>query len=117
MKHLITILLLALFLPTTSLHAHEAPAASYDAMVVVSIDGLDDALLAKLSAEVAKSKQATLEYSCTWSGVVVIKYGDISVGERADVITMARRLLSAAGIERGVEVVHVHVEARGVGKC
>jgi hypothetical protein len=117
MKHLLTILLFSMFLPMASVQAHEAPVASFDAMVVLTIAGLDDASLAKLGAEVGKSKQAYLEYSCTWSGVVVIKFSDISVGERADVITMVRRQLSAAGIERGVEFVHVHVEARGVGKC
>ncbi len=86
-------------------------------MVVLAIGELDDATLAKLSTEVGKNKNTYMEYSCAWSGVVVIKFGDISVGERSDVITLARRLLSDAGIERGVEVLHVHVEARGEGKC
>jgi len=117
MKHLLAILAIALFLPMSAVQAHEAPAASFDAMVVLAITDLDDAALAKLSAEIGKSKQAYMEYSCTWSGVVVIKFSDISVGERADVMTMARRSLSAAGLERGVEFVHVHVEGRGVGKC
>ncbi len=117
MKHILSILAIALFLPLHTVKAHEATAASFDAMVVLSIADLDDTALAKLSAEIGRSKQAYLEYSCTWSGVVVIKYDDISVGERADVITMARRQLSAAGIEVGVEFLHVHVEARGVGKC
>ncbi len=117
MKHIITILLFALFIPAYTVQAHKAPAASFDAMVVLTIADLDDAALAKLSTEIGKSKQAYLEYSCTWSGVVVIKYSDIAVGERADVITMARRQLTAAGIDSGVEFVHVHVEGRGVGKC
>ena len=117
MKHIIALLLFSLILPVQTLHAHEAPAATFDAMVVLTIADLDDATLAKLSAEIGKAKNATLEYSCTWSGVVVLKFSDISVGERADVITLVRRQLSAAGIERGVEFVHVHVEARGVGKC
>jgi len=117
MKHVISLLLFSLILPVQTLHAHRAPAATFDAMVVLTIADLDDATLAKLSAEIGKAKNATLEYSCTWSGVVVLKFSDISVGERADVITLVRRQLNAADIERGVEFVHVHVEARGVGKC
>lgn len=117
MKQLLTILLFALMVPVTAIQAYDAPAASFDAMVVLTIADLDDVGLAKLSAEIGKSKQAYLEYSCTWSGVVVIKFSDISVGERADVITLVRRQLNAAGIEGGVEFVHVHVESRGVGKC
>ena len=117
MKHLLPILLFALFLPLHTVQANEVPAASFDAMVVLAIADLDDAALAKLRTEIGRSKQAYLEYSCTWSGVVVIKYSDTSVGERADIITMARRQLTAAGIDRGVEFVHVHVEGKGVGKC
>lgn len=52
-----------------------------------------------------------------WSGVVVLKFSDVPVTERADAITMARRLLGEAGIEQGVEFLHVTVEAKGPGKC
>lgn len=86
-------------------------------MVVLSVTDLDDATLENLRTVVGKSKSSYMEYSCVWSGVVVIKFSDISVGERSDVITLARRLLCEAGMERGVEVVYVHVEARGEGKC
>lgn len=117
MKFILPLLFLAMLMPAQALRANTAETASFDAMVVLSIADLDDATLTKLSAEVAKNKNTYMEYSCAWSGVVVIKFGDISVGERSDVITLARRLLSDAGIERGVEVLHVHVEARGEGKC
>ncbi len=86
-------------------------------MVVVTIADLDDAGLERLRTEVGREKSAYMEYSCTWSGVVVIKFNAIALSERADVITMTRRLLGSAGLERGMEVVHVHVEACGVGKC
>lgn len=117
MKYILSLLFLALLLPAQSLRANTVETASFDAMVVLSIADLDDATVNKLSAEVSKNKNAYLEYSCAWSGVVVIKFGGISVGERSDVITLSRRLLSDAGVERGVEVLHVHVEARGEGKC
>lgn len=117
MKTIFTIFLAALYFTAPALPPVPAPAASYDAMVVVSIAGLNDATLAKLSAHMGTEKNASIEYSCAWSGVVVLKFSDIAVNERADVITMARRELSAAGIERGVEFLHVYAEARGVGKC
>ncbi len=117
MKFILPLLFLAMLMPAQVLRANTADNISYDAMVVLSIPGLDDATLAKLSTEVGKSKNTYIEYSCTWSGVVVIKFGDISVGDRSDVITLARRILSDAGLERGVEVLHVKVEAAGEGKC
>jgi hypothetical protein len=51
------------------------------------------------------------------SGVVVLRFTDAPVNERADVITMVRRQLTAAGIEQGVEFLHIHIEAKGPGKC
>jgi hypothetical protein len=94
-----------------------APALSYDALVVVHITGLNDASLAQLSKLVGRDKSVSMEYSCAWSGVVVLKFTDIAVSERADVIQLARRQLSSAGIEQGVEFLHVHAEPRGTGKC
>jgi hypothetical protein len=117
MRSIRTILLITFLLPFFPLKAADAPAASYDAMVVVSISDFDDAALTRLTSQVGKDKSTTIEYACTWSGVVVLKLSDISVGERADVITLVRRQLGSAGLEKGVEFVHVHVEARGVGKC
>ena len=92
-------------------------APTYDALVVLEVEGLDDAMLARLSAQVGKQRDQTLEYACTWSGVVVLKMNEINVTDRADVITMARRLLLGAGIEQGVEVLHVHMAPAGTGKC
>lgn len=114
------ILLLSLFaillFPGVTRASHPTAAAS-DAMVVLSITGLDDAAVARLAKEVGRSTGTTLEYSCTWSGVVVLKLANVNVSERADVMTLVRRLLTSAGMERGVEFVHVHIEERGVGKC
>ncbi|MBX2980357.1 MAG: hypothetical protein KF905_13760 [Flavobacteriales bacterium] len=117
MRIVLLLSLFALLLQPSGTRASHPAAAASDAMVVLSITGLDDAAVARLAKEVGRSTSATLEYSCTWSGVVVLKLANINVSERADVMTMVRRLLTSAGIERGVEFVHVHIEARGVGKC
>lgn len=118
MRPILLFLLLALStaVPLRAVDLPIAPAAA-DAQVVVHITDLDDAELAKLAVQVGKERSTTLEYSCVWSGVVVLKFSDVAVTERADAITMARRLLSAAGIEQGVEILHVTVEAKGPGKC
>ena len=94
----------------------EAPANS-DIAVVLHIEGLDDAMLARLAKQIGRDKNTTIEYSCVSSGVVVLRFTDAPVNERADVITMVRRQLSAAGIEQGVEFLHIHIEAKGPGKC
>ncbi len=94
-----------------------ATAANSDVLAVVKIDELDDAMLARLAAQVGKQRNYSLEYSCVWSHVVVLKLNDVNAAERGDAVTMVRRLLSSAGIEKGVEFLHVHLEPKGANKC
>ena len=107
----------ALLMPLRGNALINPPTGSLDAMVVLHVDGLDDAKLAKLTGAIGADREVGLEYSCVWSGVVVLRFTNASVSERADIITLAKRQLSAAGIEQGVEVLHVHVQERGPGKC
>lgn len=90
---------------------------TFEAMVVVHIDGLDDTMMARLARVVGKESSVTIEYSCVASGIVVLKFSEATVSEKADVIALARRQLNAAAIERGVEFLHVHAEPRGPGRC
>jgi len=106
-------ILLAAMIPKRSM----AAMATYDVQVVLVVKGLDDAGLARLAKEVAKESSVSMEYSCASSGVLVLKYAGVASGERADAITMVRRTLSSAGLEKGMEVLHVFAEATGPGKC
>lgn len=117
MKQLLAILAFT-FLAMIPLRAHvEDAQATYDAMVVMKVADLDDAAVAALARQLGRQQETSLEYSCTWSGVLVLKLSGIGVRERADVIMLARRQLTQAGIEKAMEVLHVHVETRGTGKC
>ena len=115
------ILLLSFLLVVTPLFTRaEEPAsapASYDALVMLHVDGLDDAKLARLSAIIGREESLTLEYSCVWGDGLVLHVEDISFSEKAHVITYLQRYLREAGISTGVEFLYVHVEAQGPGKC
>lgn len=95
----------------------EPPPAGATVQVVLHIEGLDDAAMGRMVAEVGRERTATIEYSCTWSGVLVVRFADAPVSERADAVTMTRRILSKAGIVQGVEFLHIKLEAQGPGKC
>ena len=112
---ILTALLIMLVQPANSVTPPDP--ASYDAMVVMHIADLDDAAMIALSKSIGAEKDVTLEYSCVWSGVIVLKFSNASVAERADVITLARRQLADAGVTQQVEFLHVHAEERGPGKC
>lgn len=112
---LLSTFLIALVLPTFSLGPTDP--ITYEAIVVMHIADLDDAAMSALAKSIGTEKNVTLEYSCVWSGVVVLKFSNARVAERADVITLARRQLTNAGIQQQVEFLHVHAEERGPGKC
>lgn len=116
MRTLLNFLLLFAMIPS-AIASPPATPITYEAQVVVHIDDLDDAAMGRLSAVVGREKNVNIEYSCVWSGVVVLKFAESPVNERADVISLARRLLSSAEIEKGVEYLHVFAEARGPGRC
>ncbi|MCB0770245.1 MAG: hypothetical protein KDC00_07550 [Flavobacteriales bacterium] len=119
MEHLRVLLVTLLMgVSVVSTKAIDPPTvATHDAMVVLHLTDLDDDAMAALARTVGAEKDVILEYSCVWSGIVVMKFSGISVAERADVITLARRQLTMAKVDNAVEFLHVHVEERGPGKC
>jgi hypothetical protein len=113
----LVLFLFGLFLQPAVATSPITPAANSDVLVVLKIDGLNDEMLARVSAQVGKQRNYTLEYSCVWSDVLVLRMSDVNANERGDVVTLCRRLLTSAGIEKGVEFLHVHVEPKGLNKC
>jgi len=113
----VVLFLLALFSPTPLAARAPDAAGGYDVLVVAHVDGLTDEAMARLSKAVLKERGVSIEYSCVWSGIVVLKYNDASASEKADLITMARRTLDAAAITGQVEFLHTHAEPTGPGKC
>lgn len=107
---------LLLLLPLVS-NAAPPVSGGYEAMAVVHIEGMNDAMLASLAKHVGQERTMTLEYSCVWSGVVVLRFADTSAAEKADVVTLVLRHLHEAGITKGVEVQYVQVRATSGGKC
>lgn len=107
-----------LLLLGVQLNAHgSANAQPADAQVVLRIAELGQDAHALLAREVGRDPAASLEYACLWTGVVVLRFSDVPLSDRADAITYARRLLQAAGISQSVEFLFVLVEPRGTGKC
>lgn len=92
-------------------------AQSYDVQVVLQVDDFGSEGHARLSAAVAKDSHTGLEYDCSWTGVVVLKFSEVSFAEEADAIAYTRRLLHNAGIEGNAKFLHVHAEQLGTGKC
>ncbi len=113
MKHL----LLALLCLTATVRtvAQDEPAGqTLNALVTVQVSGMDEALWTKISARVAKDPNANVEYSCTTTGVIVLRLQKLTVTEKADVMAIVKRMLHEAGVKGQVDFLDVHVEP-GVG--
>jgi hypothetical protein len=107
---------LLLLMPLSHRAAAPVP-GGYEALAVVHINGLDDAGLAALAKHVGQERAVTIEYTCVWSGIVVLRFSDTSASEKADVITLVTRHLHEAGIHKDCEVQFVQVRATSGGKC
>jgi len=111
------LLLFAFHQPFMSTASAPVLTGGNDVAVVVHIKGLDDAMYGRLAKVIASEPSASLEYGCVWSGIVVFKFNDTAFAERADVVSHVSRIMDDARISAPVEVLHVHMEARGPGKC
>lgn len=106
-----------LFLPLTSVAQVDAPPSTVDAFVTVRIEGLDPSGMERLNAQVAKDRAVNIEYHCLRSGVVVLHMAPVQASERADVITLVRRLLGEAGIAGKTDFLDVHIGSVNANKC
>ncbi|QQR84882.1 MAG: hypothetical protein IPJ76_09625 [Flavobacteriales bacterium] len=112
-----TLLAAFLLLPALSIAQGDAPPATVDAFVTVRIEGLDHGGMERLNAQVAKDRALNIEYHCLRSGVVVLHMAPVQASERADVITLVRRLLGEANITGKAEFLDVHVGSVNANKC
>ncbi len=110
------ILLMGLFGPATFAQG-DVPSNGADGLVTVRVDDLDDAGLGRISARIAKEQQVSLEYTCLRSGIVVLHFQALQVSERADVITVVKRLFQQAGITGVIDFLDIHVERSALNKC
>ena len=110
------VLFVGLFGPA-SFAQGDVPSSGTDGLVTVRVEGFDDAGLARIAARIAKEQQVSLEYTCLRSGIVVLHFQALQVSERADVITVVKRLFQQAGITGAIDFLDIHLERSALNKC
>lgn len=113
----IALLAALVFVPRSSNAQSDAPPSTVDAFVTVRIEGLDQGGMERLNTQVATDRAVNIEYHCLRSGVVVLHMAPVQASERADVITLVRRLLGEASITGKTEFLDVHVGSVNANKC
>lgn len=95
----------------------DEPEQGAEAIVTLQVAGIDDAAWQQFTARVGKEHGANVEYSCLRAGIIVLRMQQLTVTEKADVITLVKRLLSEAGIMAPAEFLHVYLERQAWNKC
>ncbi|MBK6343576.1 MAG: hypothetical protein IPF41_13600 [Flavobacteriales bacterium] len=112
------LLLVSLFtLRAPKASAQDSPSGVMEAIVTMRDPGVDVQAWQRFALRVGKETGANIEYSCQRAGIIVLRLERPSIQEKADAITLVRRLLTDAGITTAVEFLHVHVERTSVNKC
>jgi len=97
--------------------AQGSPSGVMEAIVTMRDPGVDVQAWQRFALRVGKEAGANIEYSCQRAGIIVLRLERPSIQEKADAITLVRRLLADAGITTAVEFLYVHVERTSVNKC
>lgn len=117
MRRILLLLLFACaFAPKISAQG-DVPGATVDAIVTVRIDALDHDGWVRISARVARETNMNIEYSCVRTGVLVLRIQPVQVSEKADVMSLVRRILHEAEVKGTIDFLDVHVDEQGWNKC
>lgn len=112
------LLLASLFtLQASTASAQDSPSGVMEAIVTLHDPGVDVQAWQRFAVRVGKETGANIEYSCQRAGIIVLRFERPTIQEKADAITLVRRLLNEAGITTSVEFLHVHVERVSQNKC
>lgn len=88
-----------------------------EAIVTLQLTGMDDEAWQRVMARIGRERGTNMEYVCQRAGILVLRSQQLSVREKADVMTLVRRLLDEAGIHTPVEFLHVYLERQTWNKC
>lgn len=89
----------------------------HEAIITLHIQDMDEPQWQHLNARVAHDHSANIEYGCLRAGIVVLRLQELNLAEKADVITVVKRMLDEAGIKGNTEFLDIHLEERSAGKC
>lgn len=110
--------LLILITAASQLIAQEEPRGpSINAIVTIRVNGMNEAQWREVSARVGREAHVNIEYSCTASGVMVLRLRQIAATERSDVMTLVKGLLHEAGVKGHIDFLDVHVEPGDGNRC
>ncbi|MBS1583196.1 MAG: hypothetical protein JST66_13440 [Bacteroidetes bacterium] len=88
-----------------------------NAIVTVRVGSLSEAVWAAVAARISAEDKVDVEYSCTATGIIVMRLQHVAASEKADVMAVVKRLLHEGGVKGNIEFLDVHVFLEGADRC
>lgn len=109
-KHVIigVSLLLVFLLPVGLSLSNQS--STYDSLVVCKIENMTSHQFEQASQLLLKRKEITLEYSCQWSGVLVVKLNGSPLHVKGDIQGYLKNTLDKAKLGKQLQFLHIHTE-------
>lgn len=93
------------------------PEAGAEAIVTLHVNTLHEANWDRFATRIGREPGANIEYACARAGILVLRMQHLAVVEKADVMSVVRRLLNEGGISGAVEFLDLHIEEQSWGEC
>ena len=96
----------------------EKSLTEYEGLIILKIRNMNDELRSDLYQALTRYPTTQVEYTCMESGVVVLKFANSVLHEKADVATMITGQLQGYVDASSIQVIWIEVrEQVGVMKC
>jgi hypothetical protein len=94
------------------------PTATYDSIIVVQISDITPMMYSEIEAAVLPNDKLNIDYSCLWSGVLILKLFDSPLYDRGDIHMFAKSIFSKVPTLGKVEILHIYTGLAGSSaKC
>ena len=90
---------------------------SYDSVIAMRVVDLTNEQFDQISEAFALEATAHIDYSCQWSGIMVIKLTESNLRNKGDIHTYLKSTINRAVKVSGIEIFHVYTEASSGGQC
>lgn len=91
--------------------------STYDSIIVTKITDITGAQYDDIEYAINRIDELNIEYTCMWSGVMVLKLNKSSLSENGDIQMYIKSVLNQAATLKKMEIMHVHTGLSGVAKC
>jgi hypothetical protein len=90
----------------------------YDSIIIIQVADLNGEQYSRISKMISAEPNVYIEYSCLWSGVMVVKINNSDFSKKGDVQMYMNRLIGSEVESARIKYIHHYTEqTMGDNKC